>query len=691
VGQPEAFYRGQCAILARVVNSAPLPESLVEIVQLIEQFGENMWCTILLVDEGGTHIRNGAAPSLPAEYVRELGNQPIGPKAGSCGAAAFLKHAVIVDDIATHPNWVDYRDLALRHGLRACWSTPIISDDKVLGTFAMYYREPRGPSDDDRRLVDAATQLAAMAIVHDTTTRALREGEARAVSVANALRKSEERLRAVIEHTPNVAIQWYDDDGRITFCNRASLRMYGWNASAVIGKTLREIGFFSPAEDERFARTRALAASGTSAPTNEFSYRRGDGSQGVVLSTVFQIPFGTNESCVVCMDVDITELRQSEADRHALESQLQQNQRLQSLGTLASGIAHDFNNILAAISSNAALAAEPELPIDEVRACITDIQAATQRATKLVRQILQFARKQDARKELADMRPVIEEAVALVARAITSRVKVHMHFPSEPIQTMFDATQLHQIVVNLVTNAVHAKADTVDITLAPYTHTGRPMLDLPEGHYLRLSIEDTGVGMDEATLARIFDPFFTTKPASEGTGLGLSIVHEIVRGHGGAITVRSQLGKGTTFSVYFPHIQGEQVATTPGRGERILLVDDEDAMVFLGTRLLTKLGYRVVGRSNPNRALEEFRADPKAFDAVIADLAMPGLSGVALLDEVLRVRPDISVILTSGYARPEDMETARAHNFGELIPKPHTADEFAWAVSQRLQEKRRAR
>ncbi|MGE0401396.1 MAG: PAS domain S-box protein [Kofleriaceae bacterium] len=823
----EDFYRGQCAILERVARGAPLADLLDEIVRLIERFGADMACTILLLDETGTRVRNGAAPSLPEEYVRALDGQPIGAHAGSCGAAAFLKRPVIVEDIATDPNWVDYRELALRSGLRACWSTPIMSDDKVLGTFAMYYREPRGPSTHDRELVTSATHIAAIAIAHDATLRALRDREERATMVANALRKSEERLRAVIEHTPDVAIQWYDDDGRITFCNRASLELFGWNANAVIGKTLLEIGFFSPAEEARFARSRALAAAGKPPPPIEFTYRRVDGSPGWVFSTVFQIPFGTNESCIVCMDVDVTEhrraqdairagealramvfdsvadpifsiavesdgegedatryrfvsvnraflhatglreedvvgrdasevipepsyslvrtkyreaistrskicweeltpyptgarhgmvsvapifdeagrctlvgtvhditdLRRSDEERRTLESQLHQNQRLQSLGTLASGIAHDFNNILAAISSNAGLVLEADLPPDEVYQCVTDIQAATQRATKLVRQILQFARKQEARKELGDMRPVIEEAIALVDRATSARVRIRTHFPVEPMQTMFDATQLHQVIVNLVTNAVHAKADSIDITLEPYVHTGRPILDLPEGRYLRLSITDSGSGMDEATLARIFDPFFTTKPATEGTGLGLSIVHEIVRGHSGAITVRSRRGEGTTFDLYFPRMTEDPVAARPGHGQRILLVDDEDAMVFLGTRLLTKLGYRVTGHANPIRALEEFRAAPQSFEAVISDLAMPGMSGVALLDEVRKLRPDIPVILTSGYARPEDLETSRSHGFGELIPKPHTADEFAWAVSRRLQnpDKQRAR
>ena len=812
----EDFYRSQCAVLERVARGTPLPELLDAIVRLIEKFGSNMQCTILLLDETGMRVRNGAAPSLPAEYIQALEGQPIGAHAGSCGAAAFLKRTVVVEDIATHPNWVDYRDVALRFGLRACWSTPIMSDDTVLGTFAMYYREPRGPSDHDRQLVEAATHLTAIAIVHDASLRALREREERAVSVANALRKSEERLRAVIDHTPNVAVQWYDDNGRMTFCNRASLELFGWNANTVIGKTLREIRFFTADEEEKFAKSRAMAIAGTPLPPIEFVYRRPDGSQGSLLSTVFAIPLDKEEFGIVCMDVDLTEhrrmqealrsneamhasiyarvvdpifyvavegsdryrflsvnpaflraagitegdvvgrdlsevvpepgytllvaryreavrsrrevrweeltpfrtgvrnsmisiapifeadgsctivgtirditdLRQAEAERRTIEIQLQQSQRLQSLGTLASGIAHDFNNVLAAISSNAGLALEPGLPASEVRECITDIQHATLRATKLVRQILAFARKQEVRKELGDVRPVVEEAIALVRRAVAANTQLTTHLPPTALETMFDPTQLHQVIVNLLTNAVHAKASSIEVRVEAYDHTGRPPLELPEGPYIRLSVSDSGVGMDEATLTRIFDPFFTTKGANEGTGLGLSIVHEIVRGHGGAITVRSELGKGATFGVYLPHVTGVRVAATGGHGERILLVDDEEAIAFLGKRHLTKLGYRVTAHASPYRALDELRSHPESFDAVISDLSMPGMSGIAFLDEVRRIRPDIAVILTTGFARPEDMELARAHGLGELIPKPHTIDEFAWAVSRRLQERR---
>jgi CheY-like chemotaxis protein len=304
-----------------------------------------------------------------------------------------------------------------------------------------------------------------------------------------------------------------------------------------------------------------------------------------------------------------------------------------------------------------------------------------------VRQILSFARKQDVRKQLGDIRPVIEEAIVLVRHAVAARSQITARLPPIALDAMFDPTQLHQVVVNLVTNAVHAKATAIEVRAEAYEHAGQTALDLPEGPYIQITVTDCGVGMDEATLARIFDPFFTTKSPDEGTGLGLSIVHEIVRGHGGAITVRSRVGEGTTFDVYLPRAGEERTTLTPGRGERVMLVDDEQAIVFLGKRILTKLGYRVTAYDNPHRALEELRANPASFDAVISDLAMPGMSGIAFLTAVRELRPDIAVILMSNYALAADIESARERGLGDVIPKPHTLDELAWALSRRLPDR----
>lgn len=423
----ERFYRGQCAVLERIAEGCSLAESLTDIVRLIEGMSA-MECSVLLLDASGTHVRHGAAPSLPQEYVRLLDGAPIGPDAGSCGAAAYHGKTIIVEDLATHPNWRDYRDAALPHGLRACWSSPIFDPDgKVLGTFAMYYREPRGPTARETALVEEATHIAAVAI-----------GRARA-----------------------------------------------------------------------------------------------------------------------------------EAERRELEAQLQRNQRLQSLGTLAAGIAHDFNNILTAIGANAEFAREAGAAPEDVSEALAEIQQATRRATTLVRQILAFGNEQPARKETLDIRKVIGEVLDLLRSSLPPQVEIATDFGSAPLLTQIDPTQLHQVVLNLVTNAVHALGErgTVDVVAQPYLHrSGAGGLELADGKYARLSVTDSGRGMDEATLAQAFDPFFTTKPTGEGTGLGLSIVHGIMRGHGGAIRVRSELGAGTSFDLYFPVVEDAHPAVVgPGR------------------------------------------------------------------------------------------------------------------------------
>jgi PAS domain S-box-containing protein len=802
----EGFFQAQCGVLERMVRvGSPCHEILADIVRLIESFGDpGLMCSILLVEDG--RIRTGAAPSLPPSYARMLDGLEIGPEEGSCGAAAFSNRIVIVADIATHPNWRRYKDLALPHGLRACWSAPITDDTRVVGTFAMYYREPREPSPRDLELIGHATHLAAIAIVRDREARARRDAE-------DALRVSEERLRAVIEHTPNVAIQWYDAPGRIVFCNQASRRLFGWEARPVLGHTLHELGFFTADEEARFASARALAASGEAPPPYEFEFRRADGTIGYLFSTVFQIPIHANDPYFVCMDVDLTErrrieklvqasealratifasvadpifclavegedryrflsvnrafleatglredhvvgkeiadvipepsrslvlgkyrdaiagrtqlrweeitpyptgvkhgevtvcpifddagrcttlvgsvhditaIRNAEAERRELEVRLQQSQRLQSLGTLASGIAHDFNNILAAIVSNTELALEDPA---HARDHLGEIQRASQRAVQLVRRILSYGRKQDIRKERTDLRLVVQEASSLVRASIPATVALTTRFSGDVFETLLDPTQIHQVVTNLVINAAQAigrQRGTIEIAIEPYHHAGSPTLELAEGPYLRLTVTDTGHGMDPATLARAFDPFFTTKPPGEGSGLGLSIVHSIMKHHDGAVTVESSVGRGSRFELYFPLVEPAQVAARPRTERTVMLVDDEEAILFLGKRILGKLGYDVIGHSNAPAALEDFRTRPEQFAAVISDISLPGMSGVALCSEIRSSHPDVALILTSGHVRAEDIEAARALGIDEPILKPHTVDEFAWILSRRL-------
>ncbi|MBX3234156.1 MAG: PAS domain S-box protein [Labilithrix sp.] len=932
--QGAGFERGQREILERIAYDAPAGDVLEQIVRLIERQGDDLVCSVLLLDGEHGCVRHAASPSLPPAYSARLDGLPIGPGEGSCGAAAYLGARVIVDDIAVHPNWERYRALALPFGLRACWSTPIFSPErKVLGTFAIYYREPRRPTEIEMEWVDAATHLAAIAILRERsederrrlvrvldervkeltllhrcsrllqdarevdveTLRAVVEllpqawtrpdtcaarvrwlgttlasagfaetpwtleaplvtGSSRGTieiayhdehpfleeerdlltSVAGIvsahldraqtevdLRQSEARLRSVVEHTPDVAIQWYDAEGRILFCNRASDRLFGWAPGAAIGKTLVELGFFTPAEESVFAECRRAAARGEKVEPREFRYRRVDGTTGYLLSTVFEIPFTKTERCYVCMDIELTEHRRmeeavhagealraqiyslvedaifylgveeerrfrflsvnpaflamtglserdvigetidevipepslsfvrekyeeairtgrgvtwdeitrypsgvkhgevsvspvvdaqgrathlvgtvhdvtarraAEEERRRLEGQLQQGQRLQSLGTLAAGIAHDFKNVLAVVNANAELAL---LDVEDPTACresLHALQRATRQATELVRRILTFSREQAPDRDVLDLRAVVDEALELVRVTLPAGVELRRRYEPAP-HVVADAVQIHQVVMNLATNAAHAmqgRSGAIEVQLGRRrfeADASMPSPDLRPGDYVSLSVRDDGCGMDEPTTRRVFDPFFTTKPHGEGTGLGLSTVHGIVKAHDGAIALESTPDVGTTFTLFFPAAAPAPVvapaAPSPGAA-RVLYVDDEDALVYLAKRALERLGHTVTGHTDPVLALREFRARPDDFDVLITDISMPGLSGADLADAVLEIRDDLPIVMVTGFVRNEDWLAAERLGIRHVLPKPMTVEELVRTIGPLL-------
>jgi PAS domain S-box-containing protein len=397
--------------------------------------------------------------------------------------------------------------------------------------------------------------------------------------------------------------------------------------------------------------------------------------------------------------VDITHRKRIE------EAQLR-TQKMEALGTLAGGIAHDFNNILLAIAGNAKLAAadlgsllQPDHP---VRRNLAEIDKASARAADLVRRILTFSRQQETQHDVLLLRPLIEEALRLLRPTLPAIVEIRTAFADNVGSVSTDAIQIHQVVMNLVTNAAHAIGEalgTIEITLnEKNVEALRPDLGtfLP-GRYACLTVSDTGSGIENAIVDRIFDPFFTTKKAGQGTGLGLAVVHGIVKAHGGAITVDSESGKGTTFAVYFPiaatspmqKIEAAETVFAPQllseRGH-VLYVDDEEALVFLTAKVLERLGYRVTGCVDPELALKELRAHPQSFDVLVTDLSMRGMNGFELTREARGIRGDLPVLLTSGYLRSEDRETAQQVGIREMILKPNSVEELGQAINRALIE-----
>jgi CheY-like chemotaxis protein len=324
-----------------------------------------------------------------------------------------------------------------------------------------------------------------------------------------------------------------------------------------------------------------------------------------------------------------------------------------------------------------------------VQACLTEIEKAGTRAADLVRRILTFSRPQEQNMQVQALQPVVEEALKLVRSTLPAMIEIRTVFDAALPRARIDATQIYQVVVNLATNAAHAIGDkpgVIQVNLDERTVKEEEILlysEVPAGHYSRMSVSDNGSGMDADALQRIFDPFFSTKPTGKGTGLGLSVVHGIVTAHHGVLKVYSEPGKGTTFHIYFPAIQEVPAAprapeqqAAQGRGERILFVDDEGVLLFVGTMTLEQNGYKVTGMPNGESALREIQQNPNNYDAVITDLSMPGISGLQLAHQLRKLRADLPVILTSGYISPDDQARADRLKIRAILTKPVKTNEL---------------
>jgi signal transduction histidine kinase/FixJ family two-component response regulator len=376
-----------------------------------------------------------------------------------------------------------------------------------------------------------------------------------------------------------------------------------------------------------------------------------------------------------------------------LEQHLRHSQKMEALGTLAGGIAHDFNNILTAIVVNT------ELSLDDAERSghyLSSVLEAAGRGRDLVKQVLAFSRKTEQVLGPTRLSPVIREALGFLRASVPSTIEIRARIAEKPDVAMVDATQVHQVLMNLGSNAAHAmreRGGIMEITLsgvAVDSELASQEPGLKPGPYLKLSVRDTGPGIPPEVLPRIFDPFFTTKKPEEGTGMGLAMVHGIVKSWRGAITVDTEPGKGTTFSVFLPRVlkgakRGRAApGAIPGGDERILVVDDEGTQAQALGSMLERLGYRIVTETNSALALDIFRRDPAAFDLVVTDQVMPRLTGSELAQAVLRLRPGIPVILCTGFSDLMDEYTAKSLGIRVFIMKPYSAREMAAAVREAL-------
>jgi two-component system cell cycle sensor histidine kinase/response regulator CckA len=637
-------------IAAMIMGHSPLPKILDALCVDIEQHHRGMLCSVLLLDADGATLRHGAAPSLPREYCEAVDGVKIGPCVGSCGTALYRRQPVVVSDIDSDPLWADYRVLALAHGLRACWSNPIaVQDGSVVGTFAIYYREPRKPEAEHLRLIAHATHLVALAIERDRDK--------------TELRAAEDRYRTLVERLPAITyVAELGADGPWHYVSPQIESILGFAPEEFLADPLNWLNHIHP-ED----RDIAMAAEKLFQETHDLfqaEYRMiaRDGrvlwfrDEGVML----QAAAGERRLLMQGVLYDITEHKR-------LEEQLRHSQKLEALGQLAGGVAHDFNNLLMVIQAhNERLRGRLEASDSAAQKDAVEIERAVVRATALTQQLLAFGRRQVLQLKVIDLNRVVTEVAQMLNRLIPANIELKILPAASPNWIKADPGQIEQVILNLVVNARDAMPHGGELTIGTRnaelrgTYAGSHSR-IPPGKYVVLSVNDNGTGMGKEVQAKIFEPFFTTKKPGEGTGLGLAIVYGVVKQTGGWITTRSELGRGTSVDIYLPEGQkqnavverGSRVKTTRASAasgsETILLVEDQEEIRELAAEFLQNKGYTVLVAADGHQALQIADEHKQAIHLLLTDVVMPNLGGRDLALQFAQSRPQMKVLFMSGY------------------------------------------
>ncbi|MGA8214856.1 MAG: ATP-binding protein [Candidatus Sulfotelmatobacter sp.] len=686
---PEALARLDVKVLAMVMAHAALPEILQTLCTNIEKHHSGLLCSVLLLDADGKTLRHAAGPSLPKEYGQIIDGIQIGPCAGSCGTAAYRRQPVIVSDIATDPLWAECRHLALPHGLRACWSTPIASQDGgILGTFAIYYREPRTPDSEHLQLIAHATHLAAVAMEWD---RAQAE-----------LRSAENRYRTLVERLPAVTyIAELGPCGRWHYVSPQIESMLGFSPTDWLSDSANWINRIHAedresvlAAEERFQKNRDLYQA-------EYRMFARDGRVLWFRDEAVMLPTAEDQPCLMQGAMyDTTE-------RKRLEDQLLHSQKMEAVGLLAGGVAHDFNNLLMLIQAHnerlrGGLA--PDAPIQKES---LGIEHAVTRAASLTGRLLAFSRKQVLQPQVMDLNEVLAEVAKMLDRLIEKNITLRVAPAPQLWPVKADPGQVEQLIMNLAVNARDAMPDGGQLLIE--TRNAEIGGDDPRlrdgvqpGRYVMLIVSDTGVGMDSETQAHMFEPFFTTKEPGKGTGLGLPIVYGVVKQTGGWTHVQSKPGQGTTFEIYLPWAEETEteiktsapvsemqadLAAAPRGTETILLVEDESGIRELAGEFLRRQGYKVLHGMDGNEALRIAEGHEDLIHLLVTDMAMPNVGGKELAQRLRKVRPQIKVLFMSGYPDHPALADGGLGGQTTLLQKPFSLDTLAHKVRTLLDQK----
>jgi PAS domain S-box-containing protein len=556
-------------------------------------------------------------------------------------------------------------------------SFPLVVAGQRVGTFNLYAIQPGFFDADEVRLLDElATDISfALEITQREADR-------------HRIEESHARLAMAVEQASEI-IFITNPQGTIVYANPAFEKTTGYTCAEAIGQNPRILK--SGRQDAEFYRQMWATIKRGQVWHGHFANKRKDGTFFEEEATIS--PIRDAQGTII----NFVSVKRDVTHELELESRFRQAQKMEAIGTLAGGIAHDFNNILAAAFGYAYLLQQDTEGNSAAQESVVEILKSLGRAKDLVQQILTFSRKREQNRQIIPLDTVVKEAARFLRASLPAEIELGVNLATDTPPVLADATQIYQVIVNLGTNALHAmenRPGRLTVTLqsfkpdAAFVHA-HP--DARPGTFASLTVADTGQGMDANILEHIYEPFFTTKPVGKGTGLGLAVVHGIMKSHEGFITVESKVGEGTTFCLYFP---GQTQPVTPtdashsllpsGNGQNILLVDDEPAVATSVQRLLARLNYEVTICHNAQGALDLCRQNPTHFDLLITDLTMPDLNGIAIARQVHSLRPNLPILLFSGYAPDLDPESLAAIGIRGRLVKPVALANLATVVKQAL-------